>query len=348
MTTMQIDNRILSLSMRPQRLEDLVGQDENVSRILYQFKSRRIPHFYLLSGNVGQGKTTFARILALLLHKYATAPIGTPYTSLNAEDWKKFKSFDINEINAANKTSIDDVRQLLSTIQYKPITGSKVKVIILDEAHQLSIAAQNALLTPTEDAFKHVYFIFCSSQPGKIIEALTSRSTSLIPTPLTDEGIKTLLVQAAQRARFTGSVDSLVQSLIEHSITSPRLILQAAEKFFAGVPPLQCLFLGDTSDANVRSIGACVLNGSWEKCSTHCRKLVKNDVISVRCYVLGCLKSELLRSSGAKAVNISKAIDYISRASDGDTVALPSLIASLCIACEYLKSTVKPASSKTK
>src|SRR4051794_1808865 len=114
--------RVLALSMRPKSLDELVGQDKMVECISNQFATGRMPHFYLISGPIGSGKTTFARILARdLLHPA-----------------------EIEEINAANKTGVDDVRALVDKMRYKPVHPKKNRVVILDEAHQLSNSAQNA------------------------------------------------------------------------------------------------------------------------------------------------------------------------------------------------------------
>jgi DNA polymerase-3 subunit gamma/tau len=131
-------DRVLSLSMRPKLLEELCRKEtELVISLENQFSTGRIPHFYILHGPIGSGKTTFARILAMALQlgPKEVAPFNIP-----PEIWEKYKD-DIKEINAANQNGVDDVRALIETMKYMPIAPSKAKVVILDEAHQLTTAA---------------------------------------------------------------------------------------------------------------------------------------------------------------------------------------------------------------
>jgi len=118
--------------MRPKTLQECVGQDELVKALEYQFSVNRIPHFYIVHGPIGAGKTTFARILALALQM---GPKEEEPFVIPDEMWAKYKKYDIKEMNAANQNGIDDIRALVESMRYQPIAPSKCKVVILDEAH---------------------------------------------------------------------------------------------------------------------------------------------------------------------------------------------------------------------
>jgi hypothetical protein len=317
-------NRILALSMRPKTLTDLVGQEKVVESLQNQTSSGRIPHFFILSGSVGAGKTTFARILAKEL----------------------FTPADVQEINAANKTGVDDIRELVEKMKYKPVYPSKYRVVILDESHQLSNAAQNALITETEDVADHVFYIFCTSAIGKIIPALKRRAFIICPEPLNEDNINFLLEKAQKVANYQKDITELVKSLVENGITSPGLVLQAAERFFSGLSSTNSVLLSD--DTKVDPLIFCKLfsSGQWNKCANVLKDITKGDVPCLRNSALGYLKTMLLKSTGARAYNISKAINHLSSVTYDDGTMLPSFIASVCLACDFLAPKSVPLVAK--
>lgn len=318
-----VDNdRVLALSMRPTGLHELIGQENIVESIEKQIKSGRLPHFFIISGPVGAGKTTLARILS---HKI----IG---------------SADVQEINAANKNGVDDIRDLVERMKYKPVYPSKHKVVILDEAHQLTQPAQNALLTETEDVANHVFYIFCTSAITKIIPGLKRRAFIINPEPLKHSHIKQLIQYAIDAvSRSDVDIDSLSLALQEASVTSPGLVLQATERYLSGLSASNSVLF--TNDSKIDPLLLCraVASGQWSSCSQMLNEATKNDIPALRNSVLGYLKAILLKSTGSKAINISKAITHMAvdtiRADEG--AALPLFIASVCMACDSIKGPIK-------
>lgn len=339
--------QVVAVSQRPKSLDDLVGQDDIVRMIKNQWSSKRIPHFFLLSGVIGSGKTTIARILARMLHN---DPILAQDAHCEvAHVYKK----NVMEINAADKTGIDHVRQLVENMHYKPHAPGKVRVVIMDEAHQMSNAAQNALLTETEDAPSHAYFIFCTSQVNKIIPALRRRAYIITPRCFIYRSDKNNFVQSylKKMGKSKKEADAFVDELCKQDITSPGIILQAMEKWLSGLEPFDAIISCDaiagsgsmySSQLDVLSICRALSKGDWNTCAKMLQNMTKTDVYFVRNCVLGYLKTMLLQSSmrenaAQKHVNISKAIRHVSQnMTYGDTdesALVPVFLANLCMAC---------------
>jgi DNA polymerase III delta prime subunit len=324
--------RVLALSMRPRNFEDLVGQDTQVNALKNQLRSGRVPHFYILSGPVGAGKTTLARIIAM--HMQHPGRADRPFT---ADEWKRYKHLEIQEINAANQTGIEDVRKLVQGMRFKPLPPSTARVAILDEAHQLSVPAQNALNTETEDVADHVYIVFCTSQPLKIIESLRRRAYFVTPEPLREAAVRQLLGTAAEKTGYDGDTSELARLLMADRVTSPGLVLQSAERLVTGLTPDLCMPSGSaaTSQAIVNMCRA-ISQGDWPMCVTHLRHLDKASAATQRLAILNYFQSVLLRSKrGTKAAAACKIIELFGALGTEDGPTLVSRFSAVAYrACE--------------
>jgi len=339
--------QVVAVSQRPKALDDLVGQDDIVRMIKNQWSSKRIPHFFLLSGVIGSGKTTIARIIARMLHN-------DPILAQDMhQDVSQVYKKNVMEINAADKTGIDHVRHLIENMRYKPHAPGKVRVVIMDEAHQISNAAQNALLTETEDTPSHAYFIFCTSQVNKIIPALRRRAYIITPKCFSSRSDKKEFVHSylKKMGKSKKEADAFIDELCEQDITSPGIILQAMEKWLSGLDPFEAIISCDTiagsggmisSQLDVLAVCRALSKGDWCSCAKLLQNMTKSDVYFVRNCVLGYLKTMLLQSSmreqpAQKHVNISKAIRHVTQnMSYGDideSALVPVFLANLCMAC---------------
>ncbi|WP_240810437.1 DNA polymerase III subunit gamma/tau [Formicincola oecophyllae] len=171
--------RVLARTYRPRVLDDLIGQ-ENLVRVLERaFETGRVAHAFMLTGVRGVGKTTTARILARALN--CTGADGTGHATAapcgvcpNCTAILAGNHPDVLEIDAASRTGVNDIREVIEATQYRPIQG-RMKVFIIDEVHMLSTAAFNALLKTLEEPPPQVTFVFATTELRKIPVTVLSR-----------------------------------------------------------------------------------------------------------------------------------------------------------------------------
>ncbi|HYQ17199.1 MAG TPA: DNA polymerase III subunit gamma/tau, partial [Polyangiaceae bacterium] len=200
---------VLARKWRPQRFEDLVGQD-HVSRTLANaIASGRVAHAFLFTGVRGVGKTTSARILAKALNCVGPAddpkhgpdygPTITPCLRCPAcLEIAQGSDMDVREIDGASYNGVDEVRKLQDSLPYRPARG-RYKIFIVDEVHMLSQNAWNAFLKTLEEPPPHVKFIFATTEVHKVPITILSRCQrydfKLIPTQKIRERIEYILGQ---------------------------------------------------------------------------------------------------------------------------------------------------------
>ena len=169
----------IPLKYRPRKFSDLIGQELIVQTIKNAIKLKRIANAYLLTGVRGVGKTTSARIIAMSLNcqvidvdkESFQEPCGQCENCISISE---SRSVDVLEMDAASRTGISDIRELIEGVQYAPIS-SKYKIYIIDEVHMLSTAAFNGLLKTLEEPPPHVKFIFATTEVRKIPTTILSR-----------------------------------------------------------------------------------------------------------------------------------------------------------------------------
>lgn len=168
--------QVLARKYRPQRFSDVIGQ-EHVTRTLQNaISQQRIAHGYIFSGHRGIGKTTIARILAMALNCRSTdKPSPEPCGVCDScQEIRAGGSVDVIEIDAATNRGIDEIRELRDAARYRP-ARDRYKIYILDEAHQITDAAFNALLKTLEEPPPHIVFMMVTTQPEDIPQTIRSR-----------------------------------------------------------------------------------------------------------------------------------------------------------------------------
>jgi len=169
------NKKVLALKYRPQTFEDLIGQDVAAETISNSIKSKKIPNAYLFTGIRGVGKTTIARLVARSLNCLnGIESICKESLCKNCEAISNSNHIDVLEMDAASKTGVDDVRDLIEFSRYGP-TSAKYKIFIIDEVHMLSKQAFNALLKTLEEPPEYLKFIFATTEIKKIPITVVSR-----------------------------------------------------------------------------------------------------------------------------------------------------------------------------
>ena len=170
--------QVLARKYRPRTFDDLIGQEAMVRTLRNAFTSGRIAHAFMLTGVRGVGKTTTARILARALN-YSTPQSQQPSTDLSEEGEHcaaimEGRHVDVMEMDAASRTGIGDIREIIESVRYRP-TSARFKVYIIDEVHMLSTAAFNGLLKTLEEPPPHVKFIFATTEIRRVPVTVLSR-----------------------------------------------------------------------------------------------------------------------------------------------------------------------------
>jgi DNA polymerase III subunit gamma/tau len=170
---------VLARKYRPMAFEDLIGQEAMVRTLTNAFATGRIAHGFMLTGVRGVGKTTTARLLARALN-YETDSVHQPSMDFSVEGRHDRaiidgRHIDVMELDAASRTKVDEMRELLDGVRYAPVEA-RYKVYIIDEVHMLSTAAFNALLKTLEEPPPHAKFIFATTEIRKVPVTILSRT----------------------------------------------------------------------------------------------------------------------------------------------------------------------------
>src|SRR5438270_8025339 len=168
--------QVLARKYRPQRFSEVIGQEHVTRTLKNAIEQQRIAHGYIFSGHRGIGKTTIARILAMALNcqskdRAVPEPCGV---CDSCREIRAGNSVDVIEIDAATNRGIDEIRELREAARYRP-ARDRYKIYILDEAHQITDAAFNALLKTLEEPPDHIVFMLATTQPEDIPQTIRSR-----------------------------------------------------------------------------------------------------------------------------------------------------------------------------
>tara|TARA_B100001121_G_scaffold156281_1_gene136640 strand:+ start:2326 stop:4137 length:1812 start_codon:yes stop_codon:yes gene_type:complete len=198
--------KVLARKYRPQNFEDLMGQEIMVQTLKNAFKTNRIAHAYILTGVRGIGKTTTARLLARSLN-YETEIINEPNIDMlefgkHCLEIMESRHIDVIEMDAASRTGIADIREIIDSVNYSP-SSARYKIYIIDEVHMLSKAAFNGLLKTLEEPPPHVKFIFATTEVQKIPLTILSRCQRFDLKRFDHDMIKSLINKVCEKEKVS-------------------------------------------------------------------------------------------------------------------------------------------------
>jgi len=283
----KVTHKVLALKYRPKNFKELIGQDIMVETITNSIKLNKLPNAYLLTGIRGIGKTTTARLIAKAINcnkNFIKEEHCSSGEFCHCKEISNSKHLDVLEMDAASRTGIDDIRELIETSKYNP-TSAKYKIIILDEVHMLSKQAFNGLLKTLEEPPPHLKFIFATTEVKKIPATIISRCQrfDLHRVSVTDlltnlkkilkiengkvsHGALVLIAKAAE-----GSVrDSL--SLLDRALVSQNIEEKEINENFVRK------MLGIADRLKILSILNLIFQGEQKKCIVQLREMINEGI----------------------------------------------------------------------
>lgn len=307
----------LHVIYRPCTVDEFFGSEINKRIIKNYLDTDTLPHTLLFTGDSGCGKTTIARTIALGLN-CKEGVTSTPCLKCSScSSILNQNSIDIREINIGKSGTKGEVDDYVKSLAQAPF-NSRFIVLIFDEAHALSSAAQNLLLKIIEDGYSHVYFIFCTNHPEKLKEEFLSRCYTIHFNRLNDDLLLELLKNVCE---FEGTPynEPILNFIVENSKGVPRSALVLLGKVSAeGSWTLDAAkellgVLVDEDNIQVIELSRALIQGQWKKSLSLYSKLSKVPAESIRIalmgYFVGCLKRATTLTDG---VLYSEVLDAIS------------------------------------
>jgi len=226
----KVKHKVLALKYRPKNFHELIGQDVMAETIINSIKLNKLPNAYLFTGIRGVGKTTTARIVAKSINcKNGITNLCSDEMCEHCEAITNSNHLDVLEMDAASRTGIDDIRELIESSKYNP-TSAKYKIIILDEVHMLSKQAFNGLLKTLEEPPSHLKFIFATTEVRKIPVTIISRCQRFdlhrVSVKNLVENLNKILIK--ENAKISGRALILIAKAAEGSVRDSLSLLDRA------------------------------------------------------------------------------------------------------------------------
>ena len=325
-------HKILALKYRPKNFKELIGQDVMVQTITNSIKLKKLPNAYLLSGIRGVGKTTTARLIAKAINcnkDFVNQGISEHCDCSSCEEIDNFKHLDVLEMDAASKTGIDDIRELIESSKYNP-TSAKYKIIILDEVHMLSKQAFNGLLKTLEEPPPHLKFIFATTEIKKVPVTIISRcqrfDLNRIPISILFENLKK--ITELESGKISDAALKLITKAAEGSVRDSLSLLdralvnqQISEKEVDEVSLRKMLGIADRS--RILDLLHLVFNGDEKKSIQVLKSIINegvepenflNDLMEILYFIiqtksLGDFETELSESESEIISTLSKKVE---------------------------------------
>jgi len=267
---------------RPTKLKQIVGNIQTIDAINTMFENKNVPHAFLFTGKSGTGKTTIGRVISNMLES---------------------KGSDFKEINSADFRGIDTIRQLITNSQYPPVE-SKAKVWLIDEAHQMTSPAMNALLKILETPPSDTYFILCTTDPQKLLPTIKSRC-SIFHMELLDVDEMKSLIKSVTKKENDKLESKVLETVMYTAQGSARYALTLLEQVLATKPKGRLKIASKSLALESQSIDlarALVKQGTgWKEIRMILKGLKGEEPETIRRSVLGYCSAILLNNDNPKA-----------------------------------------------
>ncbi|MEL0630602.1 DNA polymerase III subunit gamma/tau [Psychromonas aquatilis] len=260
--------QVLARKWRPQTFQEVIGQPHVLTALENGLEQNRVHHAYLFSGTRGVGKTTIARIFAKSLNceeGVTSTPCGK---CANCQDIDQGRFVDLLEIDAASRTKVDDTRELLDNVQYKPAQG-RYKVYLIDEVHMLSKHSFNALLKTLEEPPEYVKFLLATTDPQKLPITVLSRCLqfhlkAILPEQI-EQQLNSILTQ--EKATFEMPALNVIAKAADGSMRDALSLTDQALAFGAGNIKYDAVLkmLGTIDQSHLHYLLHFVASGNSEK-----------------------------------------------------------------------------------
>ncbi len=332
---MTIKSQVLALKYRPQTFKDLIGHEEIATTIYNSIKNNSSANAFLFTGIRGIGKTTFARIVAKALNCEQALEGKCEKKCSHCEPIVNSNHIDVLEMDAASKTGVDDVRELIEFSRYPP-SVAKFKIFIIDEVHMLSKQAFNALLKTLEEPPKYLKFIFATTEVKKIPITVISRcqryDLSRVKSDELFNHLKNITLKEKKEVE-----DNAIKLIVKLSEGSVRDALSLLDRATISINENQLTFedaqkiFGYVNRSSYIDLLEIIFSGDQEKIIDHYRKLYNsgiepnlflNDFLEMLYYIKNISHIENEGSNFTLNDNDHKKITSLSKAIDPNAILL--------------------------
>ncbi len=279
--------QVLARKLRPQKFEDVIGQNSIVTSITNAIETNKIAHAYLFSGTRGVGKTTLARLIAKSLSCENLGKGKTPYDPcLNCPSCRNIHddtSMDVVEIDGASNNSVENIRDLVDNIQYLPVS-SKYRIYIIDEVHMLTTNAFNALLKTLEEPPAHVIFIMATTEPHKLLPTVISRCQRYDFKSVTENELSSFLENVFKKEEITLSSKTVLKQICLKAAGSVRDALSIVEQILSYCTAREIdedvlsHALGLAKETSINELLGSIFNNDPKTCSEIYRQLLQDNI----------------------------------------------------------------------